>query len=107
MGRSLLVDLVKTRKVIKLTAAVLQQLLSSFGVASRKNATKSFKIKLLLKIPEVEQSCSKQELDDLIKFLDNMDKKRAQKNHKNDDAEEEEIEPDSPNPMCIFEPVWV
>jgi len=75
-GVSVLVFLIKTAAIVKLTSDNLSCLLQRYGVATRKNCTKSFKIRQLMKLQEVTEACTAQQLEALEKMLTEMDAKR-------------------------------
>ena len=92
-GYSLLVSLMMTHEIIKLTIENLQHLLDAYGVSVRKTSTKSFRIRQLMKLDLVQEACGDILLQELEEKLTKLDKRR---NNKNETREQEEDECEEP-----------
>ena len=91
-GWSLLVKLVKTTQIVKATSEALSQFLKHYKMSTRKNASKTCKIRNLMQLEEVTELCSEEELSRLNQVLDAMDEKQKKKSKNNDDSDEGEDE---------------
>jgi len=76
IGVSVVVFLVKTFAILQLTSDNLSCLLQRHGVPTRKNSTKSFKIRQLMKLEQVAAACTAEQLEALDKKLTELDAKR-------------------------------
>ena len=71
----LLVGLIKSQEIVKLTVDSLSWLLSAYQIHCRKNASKTQKIRFLLAVPDVAARCTEEELTSLKSLLDATDEK--------------------------------
>eukprot|EP00439_Symbiodinium_sp_Y106_P052841 s684_g7.t1 len=89
-AKPLLVWLMSSHGIVKVLSEALSRILSSYGVRLRQNASKSQKIRALMKLPVVQEGCSAASLDALDKLLTAMDDKRRKKASKMEEDEEED-----------------
>ncbi|CAE7358907.1 hemA, partial [Symbiodinium sp. CCMP2592] len=91
-GVSVLVFLMKTAAILKLTSDNLSCLLQRYDVVTRKNCTKSFKIRQLMKVQEVTAACTAEQLESLDQKLNELDaKRRKDKSAQKDDGSDQEV----------------
>ncbi|CAE7378441.1 hemA [Symbiodinium sp. CCMP2592] len=86
------VDMVKSKAIVRLTSEQLSKLLGAHGVTARKSSTKTFKTRQLMQLPLVTQHCSQEELtalDDLLKQIDAKRRKQPKEEQQGDEDEEE------------------
>ncbi|CAE6921500.1 unnamed protein product [Symbiodinium sp. CCMP2456] len=93
-AKPLLVWLMSSHGIVKVLSEALSRILSSYGARLRQNASKSQKIRTLMKLPVVQEGCSSESLDALDKLLTAMDDKRRKKT-KQTEEDEEEDEPEA------------
>ena len=89
-AKPLLVWLMSSHGIVKVLSEALSRILSSYGARLRQNASKSQKIRTLMKLPVVQEGCSSESLAALDKLLTAMDDKRRKKAKQNEEDEEEE-----------------
>lgn len=100
-AKPLLVWLMSSHGIVKVLSEALSRILSSYGVRLRQNASKSQKIRALMKLPVVQEGCSAASLDALDKLLTAMDDKRRKKASKMEEDEEEDEPEASFLPLCF------
>ena len=86
------VDMVKSKAIVRLTSEQLSKLLGAHGVTARKNSTKTFKTRQLMQLPLVTEHCSQEELtalDDLLKQIDAKRRKQPKEEQQGEEDEEE------------------
>ncbi|CAE7852610.1 ASAH1, partial [Symbiodinium microadriaticum] len=100
-GRSLLLDLILTGEIVKVTSESLSKMLKIQDVSCRKNATKSAKIKALLEQPSIKEAVAQERIVELLAILKDLDDKRRKKKPEDEDEgdrdpcePEEEVFPD-------------
>eukprot|EP00439_Symbiodinium_sp_Y106_P055968 s607_g7.t2 len=92
VGLPPVVDMVKSKAIVRLTSEQLSKLLGAHGVTARKNSTKTFKTRQLMQLPLVTEHCSQEELtalDDLLKQIDAKRRKQPKEEQQGDEDEEE------------------
>ena len=89
-GCTILVQLVNTGAIVNSSSEVLSILLKQQNMAMRKNATKTAKIRQLLKASSVVEQCSKDQISKLEGLLSELEAKRNKKNG----AEHEDMDED-------------
>ncbi|CAE7325095.1 hemA [Symbiodinium sp. CCMP2592] len=90
------VDMVKSKAIVRLTSDQLSKLLAAHGVHARKNSTKTFKTRQIMQLPVVTESCSQEELEALDVLLQQLDQKRRKQPKDDQDnaaADDEEANP--------------
>ena len=93
-GRSLLLDLILTGEIVKVTSESLSKMLKIQDVSCRKNATKSAKIKALLEQPSIKEAVAQERIVELLAILKDLDDKRRKK--KPEDEDEGDRDPCEP-----------
>ena len=86
------VDMVKSKAIVRLTSEQLSKLLGAHGVTARKNSTKTFKTRQIMQLPLVSQHCSQEELtalDDLLKQIDAKRRKQPKEEQEGDEDGDE------------------
>ncbi|CAE7840654.1 unnamed protein product [Symbiodinium sp. CCMP2592] len=100
-GQTLLVWMVRSKDIVKLTSETLTQWAAEYGLELRRNSTKSAKIRALCQLPAVIAACTPAELkalDDLLNEIDEKRRKRTKSgsadNQEDDEADLQEEEED-------------
>ena len=93
-GRSLLLDLILTGEIVKVTSESLSKMLKILDVSCRKNATKTAKIKALLEQPSIKEAVAQVRIDELLAVCKALDDKRRKK--KPEDEDDEDRDPCEP-----------
>ena len=90
----MLLAMIRNETILKLTNATLSNLLSHYGICSRKWTSKNGKIRQLLKLEIVSRDISKEEVDKLEKKMAEIEerRKRKAKTEENQAEDEEEAE---------------
>ena len=91
-GSSILVHMVKTGSIMMAQSDVLSVLLKMNNVAMRKNATRAAKIRQLLKVPSIQNSFGKSDLEALETKIKEMETRRNNKNAATKEGDEPEEE---------------
>ena len=108
----LLVGLIKSQEIVKLTVDSLSWLLSAYQIHCRKNASKTQKIRFLLAVPDVAARCTEEELTSLKSLLDATDEKNKRRAKSGPDAadRDDDLEEDrrfacsvTVHKVCVFE----
>lgn len=94
------VDMVKSKTIVRLTSEQLSKLLGAHGVVPRKNSTKTFKTRQIMQLPVVTQHCSQEELTALDGLLQQLDAKRRKQPREEQEGDEDVEEA----PVCDI--VW-
>ncbi|CAE7566035.1 unnamed protein product [Symbiodinium sp. CCMP2592] len=88
----LLVSLIASRGILKITSDCLSRMINCYGQRLRKNASKSEKIRTLMRLPIVREALSEENLAKLEQILSDLDAKRRQKcSDAEQDEEDEEV----------------
>ena len=93
-GQTLLLSLMQSLRILSITSDALSKLLHMHGMAMRKNATKTCKIKALLKLEQVQQQLPSEIRERIEKLLAEADEKRQQKKSLTANGENAEDEED-------------
>ncbi|CAE7822915.1 unnamed protein product [Symbiodinium sp. CCMP2456] len=107
----LIVRLVETGEVIKLTAECLSQALEAYGANVRKNTTKTQKIRAICKLGIVQQHVSQACVETVLQTCQDLDEKRRKrtgsKSQQEDDGNSDEDELDEVQDLLIErDPAW-
>ena len=89
-GCKILVHLVKSGGILSITSECLSVLLKLENMPLKKNATKTSKVRCLLKANSVVQECSKDELSKVELAVSQLEAKRNKKNATEAEEPEEE-----------------
>ena len=96
----LLVALMRTKGIVKLTVDGLARLMQEHQLPARKTMTKSARIRELMRLSAVRDSLASEELGELETFLTKMDERRLKRTAKEDEDAEAE-DPEDPN-LCML-----
>ncbi|CAE7273237.1 unnamed protein product [Symbiodinium sp. CCMP2592] len=88
-GQTLLVWMIRSKDIVKLTSETLSQWAAEYALQLRRNSTKSAKIRALCQLPAVAAACTPAELKALDDLLNEIDEKRR-KRTKAGEAEHQE-----------------
>ncbi|CAE7622770.1 hemA [Symbiodinium sp. CCMP2592] len=88
-GMPPVVDMVKSKAIVRLTSDQLSKLLGAHGVTTRKNSTKTFKTRQIMQLPLVSQQCSQEELTALDELLKEIDAKRRKQPKEEQEGDED------------------
>ena len=94
-ARPLLVSLIASRGILKITSDCLSRMISCYGQRLRKNASKSEKIRTLIRLPMVREALSEENLAKLEQLLSDLDAKRRKKCSEAEQDEEDEEGPEA------------
>ncbi|CAE7425658.1 unnamed protein product, partial [Symbiodinium sp. CCMP2456] len=86
----LLVALMRTKGIVKLTVDGLARLMQEHQLPARKTMTKSARIRELMRLSAVRDSLASEELGELETLLTKMDERRLKRTAKEDEDEEAE-----------------
>ena len=78
-GCSILVYLMRTTAILKISAEALGHFLSYHRISIRKSSTKAAKIRALMKAPEIQEKCSQEILDRMEALLVAIEERRNKK----------------------------
>ncbi|CAE7474302.1 unnamed protein product [Symbiodinium microadriaticum] len=94
--KPLVVQLILSRDICSATSENLSKILNIYGSRLRKNASKTAKIKAILKLDAVKNYISEQDAKDIEKKCDEMDvKRRARSANAEQDEDEDEEQPEA------------
>ncbi|OLP72363.1 hypothetical protein AK812_SmicGene48216, partial [Symbiodinium microadriaticum] len=97
----LLVALMRTKGIVKLTVDGLARLMQEHQVPGRKTMTKSARIRELMQLSAVKDSLASEELAELETLLTKMDERRLKRTPKEDEEDEDD---DPEEPMDLHDP---
>ena len=100
----LLVALMRTKGIVKLTVDGLARLMQEHRVPGRKTMTKSARIRELMRLSAVKDSLASEELAELETLLTKMDERRLKRTPKEDEEDEDE-DPEDPH-WCMLPCPW-
>ncbi|CAE7186234.1 unnamed protein product, partial [Symbiodinium necroappetens] len=114
-GQKLLVWMIRSKDIVKVTSESLSQWAAQYSLQIRRNSTKSAKIRALCQLPDVTAACTPAELkalDDLLNEIDEKRRKRTkaseaenQEEDEEDDADAEGMKPDEAAAAAAAVPV--
>ena len=96
----LVVALMRTKGIVKLTVDGLSRLMQEHQVPGRKTMTKAARIRELMRLSAVKDGLASEELTELETLLTKMDERRL-KRTANEGEEDEGEDPEDPS-LCIF-----
>ena len=91
----LVVSLVLTHAILKITSDGLSKILSAYGGRLRKNASKTQKIRSISELSVVKDAVPKEKLDELLKLCDELDEARRKKSAREDDTDDSDDNTDA------------
>ncbi|CAE7442053.1 unnamed protein product [Symbiodinium microadriaticum] len=93
-GQKLLVWMIRSKDIVKVTSESLSQWAAQYGLQIRRNSTKSAKIRALCQLPDVTAACTPAELKALDDLLNEIDEKRRKRTKASEAENQEEDEAD-------------